>query len=372
VRGQGAFLDDHSAGSGVTELSECRVHWWILDESEARAKASELVNVGHVATLYQDELYEMRTGRAGVTRLHQFGVIFGYDRVVLYIEPLNGPERPLTANTARTQLLRDGASLPYAEWAADFRAAMPQEIKDHMDAVIAGSRDSNHQESIAERLRHYSKLFRLSRYRAKPDGRLSIAEPVLPRRKPAQDSTTAVEEADSEPRKRPKQDSTGRLLAAMLAEAGEPAEDVSSPRQDLPRVTWISAADETRAPGFLDDRAAKFLIEDNMIQANADFRGFTDMAEYWCEQYSVDPGNRAIQDVVHEWFEQALVETVIGCQALQGERLWSPRDIEIALSEEALTAAVMQRYHVANSIKRTLGAKLGSLREKIADGSAAT
>ena len=32
--------------------------------------------------------------------------------------------------------------------------------------------------------------------------------------------------------------------------------------------------------------------------------------------------------------------------------------------EEALTAAVMQRYHVANSIKRSLGAKMGSLRDK--------
>jgi hypothetical protein len=69
---------------------------------------------------------------------------------------------------------------------------------------------------------------------------------------------------------------------------------------------------------------------------------------------------------VHEWFEQALVETVIGCQALQGERQWSPADIGKALSEEALTAAVMQRYHVANSIKRSLGAKMGSLKERSA------
>lgn len=88
------------------------------------------------------------------------------------------------------------------------------------------------------------------------------------------------------------------------------------------------------------------------------------MSGYWCEEYGVEPGNKAVGDVVHEWFEQALVETVIGCQALQGERRWSPRDIEVILSEEALTAAVMQRYHVANAVKRTLGAKLGSLKER--------
>jgi len=35
-----------------------------------------------------------------------------------------------------------------------------------------------------------------------------------------------------------------------------------------------------------------------------------------------------------------------------------------ALSEEALTAAVMQRYHIDMTVKRALGAKLGSLRDK--------
>jgi hypothetical protein len=34
--------------------------------------------------------------------------------------------------------------------------------------------------------------------------------------------------------------------------------------------------------------------------------------------------------------------------------------------EEALTAAVIQRYHVDVAMKRALGAKLGSLRDKTA------
>lgn len=38
------------------------------------------------------------------------------------------------------------------------------------------------------------------------------------------------------------------------------------------------------------------------------------------------PGARAtIEEVVHEWFEQALVETVIGAQALQGSLEWTIR-----------------------------------------------
>ncbi len=64
----------------------------------------------------------------------------------------------------------------------------------------------------------------------------------------------------------------------------------------------------------------------------------------------------------HGWFEQALVETVIGVQALQNSREWTHQDIDQALSVEALTAAVMQRYHIHFAVKRELGVKLGSLK----------
>ncbi len=63
--------------------------------------------------------------------------------------------------------------------------------------------------------------------------------------------------------------------------------------------------------------------------------------------------------MVHQWFEQALVETVIGVQQLKGSKEWPPDDIERALSSEALTSAVMQRYHIHIASKRDLGAKLG-------------
>jgi hypothetical protein len=366
VRGQGQFLNTFSTVDqrGVVQLTDARVHWWILDDSEKRRNASDLVNTGHFATLFQNELYEMRNGRAGVSRLQQFGVIFGYDRVVLYVEPMNGSHN-ITANTARTQLLRDSQPLPYADWAVEFRADMPQAIRDHIDSVIAGASGTDHHDAIAERLRSYQRLFKLSRYRLRPDGARHVQDPVIPRPKPGRRSR-GEELIESEPSSRRKQDTTGRLLAAMLADPGQPADEVVPPEQDLPRVTWVSLTDNTRAPGTLDDRAAKYISEDNLIQANGDFRVFNDMADYWCDQYKLDRGSKLVTEVVREWFEQALVETVIGCQALQGEKEWSPAEIETALSEEALTASVMQRYHVANSIKRSLGSKMGSLGKEAA------
>src|SRR5438128_307708 len=73
-----------------------------------------------------------------------------------------------------------------------------------------------------------------------------------------------------------------------------------------------------------------------------------------------------VRDVAQEWFEQALVETVTGVEELAGSQEWTVEHIKRALSEEALTAAVMQRYHVDVAMKRALGAKLGSLRDKTA------
>ena len=87
------------------------------------------------------------------------------------------------------------------------------------------------------------------------------------------------------------------------------------------------------------------------------------MISRWHKEFGGgDAARTVVEEVVRIWFEQALVETVMGVQALQGSKEWSQQQISTALSEEALTAAVMQRYHVNNSVKRELGAKLGKLQ----------
>ncbi len=42
----------------------------------------------------------------------------------------------------------------------------------------------------------------------------------------------------------------------------------------------------------------------------------------------------------------------------------TPVQIEHALSEEALTAAIMPRYNLFQQVSRVLGTKLGSLKER--------
>ena len=305
----------------------------------------------------------MMTGRAGVARLQSFGVIFGYNRVVIYVQPTNGTGRRLTSNTARTHLLINSEPLPWSDWAADFRDNLPQAIQDLMEDVAGASAASDHKQSIRERLKQIRDLFRISRYRPVSTGRLRIDDDSL-----TVGGKSKEESAERTPpgvlnSGRGKGGRAGDIYSLFLAAKGVPGEEL---RVDIqPEVRWVSVADGTRTSPDLEDRAAKFLPQQNMILANGDFRVFTDMVDRWCKQYNHVPEAReAVQDVVREWFEQQLIETVMGVQALRDARQWSVQDVEKTWSEEALTAAAMPRYHVDIAVKRALGAKLGTLKEK--------
>lgn len=360
LTGQQAYLATHSQAGGTVDLTDGLAHWWILKDEKALTQNSGFVaSSGHMAALHRDELYEMVTARAGVARLQLFGVIFGYQRIVIYVEPAGGD---LKSNTARTQLLMNGEPLPWADWAAEFRSPdrMPQEIKDLMDEVVSGSHSADHQQAIRERLKQIRDLFRLSRYRPTPKGRVLVDDSGAGgsgRRGGSRDE--AAEQSSGGRGGR-----AGNIYALFLTADGVPADPVRVDQH--PETRWISVGEGTRASGFLEDRAAKYLVEQNILQINGDFRVFTDMIDRWCDFYGDRGGAReTVQDVVREWFEQALVETVLGVQTLNGSAQWTISDIGGALSEEALTAAVMPRYHIDVAIKRALGAKLGTLKDRV-------
>lgn len=362
VIGQKAYLDAHAVVSGQVELSSAVARWWVLkDERALTQNSGSIASSGHMAALFQDELYEMGTGRSGVARLQMFGIIFGYNRVVIYVEPTHDDDRQVTSNTSRTSLLIGSEPLPWADWAAEFRQQIPDEIEALMAEVSAGAVSSDHKQAIRERLKQIRELFKLSKYRLTPKGSERIdPESVVAGGDPDEDS-------DRETTKRGRGGQSGgragNIYALFLLDGGVPGEAVNS--DNVPDVIWVSAGDGTREPPFLEDRAAKYLVEQNVLQINADFRVFTDMIDRWCRQHSSGSGvHDVVEDVVHEWFEQALIETVLGVLTLKDSQRWTLDDIRGALSEEALTSAVMSRYHIDQAVKRALGSKLGSLRER--------
>lgn len=362
--GQKSYLEEHAESSGIHELTNCRVHWWILKDENAITNNSGFIeSAGHVGALYKNELYEMHTGRAGMSKLQEFGIIFGYRFVVLYLEPMVIPPSILTTNTSRTALLVDSEPLPWTEWAAEFREKMPSEIENFVRERAGKSVTSDHTKSIRDRLKEILDLFKLTRYRPTPAGDIPIDDERLVRGGIANVKPPASKVAPKTSPSSPGRDggTGGNIYAAFEKKEGVPGEKVHP--DPFPEVMWVSNSDGTRSYGDMEDRAAKYLQDQNILLINADFRVFTDMQNYFIKEYGDKPG---IADIVKEgvrtWFEQALIETIIGIQALQHSKEWTPDDIETALSEEALTTAIMQRYHIHIAVKRDLGVKLGSLR----------
>jgi hypothetical protein len=358
VTGQEEYLKLHSLASGVVALSEADANWWVLkDESALSQNSGFIESSGHVAALHQNELFELATARAGRARLQNFGVLLGHNRVVIYVQPrLNGHR--LTSNTARTQLLIDCEPLPWADYAAEFREQMPGEIKELMDEVASGSTATDHSQTIRERLKTVMNLFRVSRYRPAPGGELTIDEPRV-RGAKARASGFIASATHRKGAQAPGNKAAG-VYSVFLKSDGTPGKAVHP--DVIPQVYWVSVQDGTRNVGDIEDRAARFLLEQNVLQINADFRVFGDMIAHWTKEIGLGPGVvETVREAVRGWFEQALIESVIGVQALKDAKEWTIEHIEKALSEEALTTAVMQRYHVYNSVKRELGSKLGKL-----------
>jgi hypothetical protein len=65
----------------------------------------------------------------------------------------------------------------------------------------------------------------------------------------------------------------------------------------------------TRESGDIEDRAAKYHPDQNLLLANADFRVSADMIAFFVKESEQVPGIEDLaRDAVRGWFEQALVE----------------------------------------------------------------
>jgi hypothetical protein len=364
ITGQEEYLKEHSAASGTVKLNGALARWWILKNEKAISQNSgSHESSGHIAALYQNELYELQNGRSATAHLQNFGVTLGHKFVVIYIEP--DESQKVTSNTARTYLSINNEPLPWVDWAAEFRGKMPKQISALVAASAAAAIDDDQGKSIRERLEQILDVYKLSRYRPSPSGSVMIDGDTITReaRLRTDDPREVVRHILQN--RKPSGTGAGGAYSAYLKKDGVPGE--VAPGEDVehlfPKSLWVSTKTNTREPGQMEDRAASYVLETNSLLINADFRVFTDMIEYWNREYGKGTDiSQIVTKAVRQWFQQALEETVIGVKTLQKAREWSEADITKALSEEALTAAVMQRYHVYNSVKRELGSKLGKIQ----------
>lgn len=357
VEGQGTWLDKNAESRGTVGLTGATAHWWILKEAVDRDSGHN-AGGGHIAALYQNELYELALrSSGGIAKLQMFGVIFGSDRVVIYVEPSNEYSQ-VTANTARTQLLIDNEAIDWSSWASDFRASMPDEIKMLQEEIGSHSGDKSYKQKILDRLKDIRDILRFSRVRPASNGIVPYDEEA----KVAGGESNPTDVSRLGHREPGSKGGKSGDIYALFAEASETLGNHVE-TNDAPDVQWVKVEDGSRIPPDLNDRAARFLLSQNLLIINADFRVFTDMVERWKAAYThISGAEGTVREVVHEWFEQQLTETVMSAKALKSTGRWSIDELQQLWSEESLTAAVLPRWHIDQSIRRNLGQRLGTLK----------
>lgn len=362
--GQEHYLDRNAEAKGKVrlELGKATAYWWLLKDKKI-GDPSYWLSSGHVAALFQDELYELRDGNAGIRQLMHFGVLFGSRRVVIYVAPDDGQQ--ITPNTARSQLLAGGEPLPWEEWAAEFRASLPEPIDSMMAKLLSQDSDGDHSENIRQRLKRIEDLMRTTRYRRSPDGSVNASGDG------SGGAASGEGEAEGSTRKSKsgsRGGSAGDLYGGYVDdEDGDPSEP-TTPKTSFPEIRWVSIAKGTRAADdLLEDRAASYAnSSQNILLVSEDFRVYTDLVKHFARLYEGYPGvEKTVPEVVKEWYAQQLVEAVVGVLGIQGSAKWTPSQVEQALSEDALTAVVMPRYNLYQQVSRVLGTKLGSLKERV-------
>ncbi|RSZ60752.1 hypothetical protein HF313_18365 [Massilia atriviolacea] len=367
IRGQHYYLDKHSDCSGVVRLrrSEANVLWWLLSEPETGGQAWN--NRGHVAALYQGELYHVRGGTERTSALKDFGIYAGFGRVVIYVEPTN----VIGANAARSSLvLKGNVPVDYAGIGAAFADEMPEQLAGFMAGQVSSDHADN-RKSILKNLKEVEAALEQARFKRSNAGKLVRVEPELIGR--TTQTERPREARPPEPGPPPDTDAIERVGSDYLRRAHEEMNRLRAKRIDadpIPRIVWDEEG-STVPPG----RAATYTHTSHVVTANARFSFYADLLEWSVEEarrrMTSEVGDDTLRKIctleVRRWFEQALAEAVVVLRPLSHDERWGPEVFRTGLSDEGLTAAVVShRWFLLTAIKRDLAGRLGSVREKLA------
>ena len=352
--GQEHTLDEVSVSKGKVFLSDASVHWRILKDD--RKSHGRLYLTGHTACLNQGELFDIRDGRSN--KAPDFGIFIGKEDISLIIEP----HKNYVQNTARTGLVkRDGDDLPWDKWCDEFREKMPTEIKEFIDDKMEKISDDSDLDKITSRLRKFSNLFKLTRYKKDPEGKFKVD--------PDSEFTGKTGgglglEAERKGGSRKSPGAVPGLLSGILLDSlDEEGVAASSVKPDVfPDFKWS----DTSSHEELDDRAAIYYPKDNLIIGNSKFQGFSDIIDHFLKEYpGFENGEAIISNEVKTGFKQQLIEVVTGALSFKNRQTWSNDHFSTATSPEALSTAVMCRYHLLTEINRNINNKLRNPTEAI-------
>ena len=358
IRGMNYFLSKYQVASGVVEVSGARMHWWVLDEGFR--KQNYFTNWSHTGTLFQNEIHDLEVGsKTNRARLNRCGIIHLLNRMVIYAEPTtNG----VFADASRTELyIKQGKKAPWLDWAEEFFEKIPKEISDLEDEASNRASDNDINIQAYDMLKKWLKDFEIPKFTTKDEGEINVSPPVDLGGSPLS-GQTAEDNNEGTNKSRNKSGSRGRRFSDFLQDDGERGRTARSD-EFIPRVDWVSPDDHPH----LEDRAGSFIREHNRLLINKNYRGFTSwVIDVHKEKGGGKPGALStVEDVCKLHWQVHLCETVMRVQMLKrGGRTWKQDEVDGALSELGLTAAVSGIGHLDTTVKGKVGRLIGKVTKK--------
>ena len=360
IKGMLEYNNKYSELNGTVKINGAKVHWWVLKELDN--ERPEFPSVSHTASLFQDELYDYEEkNKTNLTRLHRFGIIQLVKRVVIYVEPTG---ENVTTDPSRTFLsIGSAQKIPWDDWGDQFAEKMPEELRKLEEEASERATDEDLDKAAAAMLKDWMKSFEVPKFLVASEADLEVSEPEDLGGQPdsgGEDGTrTGNDEGDSVD-----SGNKGNRFSDFIRRKGKPGKETKTD-DSIPKVEWVTP--ETQP--HLEDRAAQYIRQQNRLLINGDFRGFTSIIDsVLAEKGENKPGAKAaIEEVAKLHYQVSICETIIRVQMLKkGGKTWKQEEIDGALSEVALTAAVMSHKLLHDRISHSVGHKLGAVKKKAA------
>lgn len=337
------YLDKYSKESGTVNGPTCKIHWWYHPDVNTSGFDSYTSPLGYVSALHNNELYDTfrkgskkATPHALINVLAKFGILpVGnvWKDVTLIVEP---NKDTVHTDLARGQLrAKVGGTLPWDEWGQVFANKMPQVIS---DAIEKASAESEDRIDLAVKIKEY--LERMDLY-AGNETKPSSGQ--YPKRKAAKASTGA-----------------GGVNKGKAIVNGDGERRPS--KYDLPEVSWVRSSKDEFSASLLKGKAVHYSEPARTVLMDEDFPLWKKMTDHWVSKYANVPGIvTKVRTAVKFVAASQVVTRVFHMRKFRGQPAWNTREYETALSNEALTVAVLgiqdADTRIANYLKGTIKMK---------------